>query len=53
MYSRKQVFIGAENESIVKKSILISNDPLPRLAGKILILPWQIFMEKLWADEII
>ena len=37
----------------VKKSILISNDPLPRLAGNILILPWKIFLERLWANEII
>ena len=37
----------------VNKLILISNDPLPRLVGNILILPWQIFLERLWAGEII
>jgi hypothetical protein len=37
----------------VKKIILISNDPLPRLVDNILILPWQIFLERLWAGEII
>ena len=37
----------------VKKLILISNDPLPRLVENILILPWKIFLEKLWAGEII
>lgn len=37
----------------VKKLILISNDPYPRQAGKILILPWKIFLDKLWAGEII
>ena len=40
-------------EYTVKKAILISNDPLPRLAGNILILPWKIFLERLWAGEII
>jgi len=37
----------------VKKSILISNDPLPRLVDNILILPWKVFLERLWAGEII
>jgi predicted AAA+ superfamily ATPase len=37
----------------VKKMILISNDPMPRLAGNILILPWKIFLERLWSGEII
>ena len=37
----------------VKKQILITNDPLPRLVGDILILPWKIFLERLWAEEII
>lgn len=36
----------------VKKLILISNDPLPRLVDNILILPWGVFLEKLWNDEI-
>ena len=37
----------------VKKLILISNDPLPRVVDQITILPWKIFLERLWADEII
>ena len=37
----------------VKKLILISNDPLPRLVDNIMILPWRIFLERLWAGEII
>ena len=37
----------------VKTKILVSNDPLPRLIDDILILPWQVFLEKLWANEII
>lgn len=40
-------------EYTVKKSILVSNDPQPRLIGEILILPWNIFLERLWAGEII
>ncbi|MCL2652039.1 MAG: hypothetical protein FWD60_13590, partial [Candidatus Azobacteroides sp.] len=40
-------------EYAVKKAILISNDPLPRLVGNILILPWKVFLERLWAGEII
>ena len=40
-------------EYIVKKSILVSNDPMPRVVDDILILPWQIFLERLWGGEII
>ena len=37
----------------VKKLILISNDPLPRKVGNIFIMPWKVFLEKLWSGEII
>ena len=37
----------------VKKAILISNDHTPRLSENILILPWKIFLERLWENEII
>ncbi len=37
----------------VKKLILISNDPLPRQIGDVLVLPWKVFLEKLWDGEII
>jgi len=40
-------------EYTVKKSILISNDPFPRQIDDILVLPWNIFIQKLWAGEII
>jgi len=40
-------------EYTVKKTILITNDPMPRLIDNILILPWKVFLERLWADEII
>ncbi len=37
----------------VKKSILVSLDPKPRLVDGIHILPWKVFLEKLWAGEIL
>jgi predicted AAA+ superfamily ATPase len=36
----------------VQKLLLVSNDPLPRQIGNILIMPWKIFLDKLWAGEI-
>jgi predicted AAA+ superfamily ATPase len=45
--------VAFAEEYKVKKSIVVSNDPLPRQIGNILILPWQQFLEKLWAEEII
>ena len=41
------------DEYTVKKAILISNDPLPRLVGNILILPWRVFLDRLWEGEVI
>jgi len=40
-------------EYTVKKSILVTNDPLPRIVDGIIVLPWRVFLEKLWAGEII
>ena len=37
----------------VKKSILISNDSHPRQMRDTLVLPWQMFLQKLWDGEII
>ena len=40
-------------EYTVKKLILVSNDPYPRKSGAVDILPWNIFIEKLWDGEIL
>jgi uncharacterized protein len=37
----------------VKKLILVSNDPFPRQAENILVLPWRTFLDQLWAGTII
>ncbi len=44
--------IAFSEEYNVDKLILISNDPLPRLIGNILILPWKVFLERLWVGGI-
>ena len=35
------------------KAIMVSMDAKPRMLGKILVLPWNIFLDNLWSDEII
>lgn len=37
----------------VNHAILICNEVLPRKQGDIWILPWQVFLEKLWGGELI
>jgi predicted AAA+ superfamily ATPase len=37
----------------VKKLVIVSNDPMERSIGDITILPWNLFLKKLWAGEII
>ncbi len=37
----------------VKHAILVCNEPIPRKNGEIWILPWQVFLQKLWSGELI
>ncbi len=37
----------------VRKLILVCNDPYPRKSGKIEILPWREFLDRLWSGEIV
>lgn len=41
------------DEYSVKRLILVTNDPTPRKMDKIDILPWNVFLDKLWDGEII
>jgi predicted AAA+ superfamily ATPase len=41
------------DEYNVKKLILVSNDPFPRQLDNIVILPWKVFLDQLWAGKII
>ncbi len=41
------------DEYKVKRIILVTNDPYPRQVDKISIMPWKIFLERLWSGEII
>lgn len=36
----------------VKQAIVIAHERFPRLVGNILILPYQEFLKKLWAGEV-
>ena len=40
-------------EYAVKKLIIVSNDPVARKIGNITVLPWKLFLERLWSGEII
>lgn len=40
-------------ENVFKKYYLISQDPHPQVINNIICLPWQDFIEQLWADKII
>jgi predicted AAA+ superfamily ATPase len=35
-----------------KQMIVVCNEPMPRLIQNILVLPWNMFLQKLWAGEI-
>lgn len=37
----------------VKRSIVVSTDPHPRRIDDIMILPWKMFLEELWAGKIV
>lgn len=41
------------DEYTVKHKVLVTNDPYPRKVNDIMIMPWRIFLEKLWSRELI
>lgn len=41
------------DEQPVKKAFLVSCETTPRKVGNIMILPWQLFCQKLWAGELV
>jgi len=41
------------DEGPVKHALIVCLEKIPRKMGNILVLPWQIFLEKLWADEFV
>jgi uncharacterized protein len=45
--------ISFAEEYAVKDFILVTNDPARRRMGNCNVLPWKVFLEKLWAGEII
>ncbi len=52
-YRHLKGLVSFAEEYNVKKLILITNDPLPRVLGNVLVLPWETFLHRLWAGEII
>ena len=36
-----------------RRAVVVSNDPAPRLAGEVEVLPWRVFLERLWGDELV
>jgi predicted AAA+ superfamily ATPase len=45
--------VSFAEEYTLKQLILVTNDPFPREMGNVLVLPWRLFLERLWAGEII
>lgn len=45
--------LALAEEKICKRYILVSQDQMPRRVNYIELMPWQDFLKKLWADEII
>lgn len=37
----------------VKKLLVVSNDPFERILGNVTVLPWRIFLQRLWEGDII
>jgi len=40
-------------EYLIEKKILVSTDPYERQMGDIILMPWNIFLNKLWSGDII
>jgi predicted AAA+ superfamily ATPase len=44
--------LAFSQEYTTRKLIVVSNDPYPRQMNNITVLPWNIFIEQLWAGEL-
>ena len=42
-----------QEEYKVRQSIVVSCDPKPRRIGNIDVLPWQVFLDRLWGGDLI
>lgn len=40
-------------EGLMKRSILVCREGVPRQVGQVLILPWQVFLQQLWEDAFV
>lgn len=40
-------------EYTVRQAIVVCNEPISRQMGDVLVLPWKLFLERLWNDEVI
>jgi predicted AAA+ superfamily ATPase len=40
-------------EYTVKKQIVVSTDPVERLVGGISVMPWRVFLQRLWDGAVI
>ena len=36
-----------------RAAVVVSNDPAPRRTGDIDVLPWRVFLERLWGDDLV
>ena len=36
-----------------RRAVVVSNDPAPRRAGDVEVLPWRVFLDRLWGDVIL
>ena len=43
--------MALKEEGLMSKYIVVSREPRPRELNGILVLPWQVFLEQLWADS--
>jgi hypothetical protein len=38
------------DEGLMRELVLVCQEPTPRQLGDVLVLPWQVFLDRLWAD---
>lgn len=45
--------VALSEEYTIGKNIIVSNDPLPKRLGDIDVMPWRVFLDKLWGGVIL
>lgn len=47
-----RALLSLKQDGLIKKCVVVSLEAVPRIVGQVEILPWKVFIERLWAGDL-